>query len=64
MNAPHTASEVEGVKGPPGKLFVIGDNSFDSRDPEFGFVDIGDVVGRPILVLWAKDKNRIGRSTQ
>ncbi len=67
MNVPHKASEVEGVKLPPGKLFVMGDNrdnSFDSRDPEFGFVDIGDVVGKPIFVLWAKDKNRIGRSAQ
>jgi signal peptidase I len=67
MNVPHAVADVEKVKVPPGKLFVMGDNrdnSFDSRDPEFGFVDIGDVVGRPIFLLWAKDKNRIGQSTQ
>jgi signal peptidase I len=67
MNVPHTASEVEAMKVPEGKLFVMGDNrdnSFDSRDPKFGFVDVGEVAGEPILVLWAKDKSRIGCSTQ
>ena len=67
MNVPHAVSDVEEVKIPPGKLFVMGDNrdnSFDSRDPEFGFVDVGDVMGRPIFVFWANDKNRIGQSTQ
>ena len=67
MNVPHAVSDVEEVKVPPGKLFVMGDNrdnSFHSRDPEFGFVNVGDVMGRPIFVLWAKDKKRIGQSTQ
>ena len=67
MNAPHTTSEVQSVKVPPGKLFVMGDNrdnSFDSRDPEFGFVNVKDVVGKPIFILWSKDKTRIGKSTK
>jgi signal peptidase I len=67
INAPHTASEVDSIKVPGGKLFVMGDNrdnSFDSRDPEFGFVDIKDIVGKPMFILWAKDKSRIGRSAK
>ena len=67
MNAPHTTSEVASVTIPPGKLFVMGDNrdnSFDSRDPEFGFVDVEDIVGIPIFILWSKDKTRIGKSTK
>lgn len=65
INAPHATAAVEAVKVPPGKLFVMGDNrdnSFDSRDPKFGFVDAGDVVGKPVLILWARDKSRIGKS--
>ena len=67
INAPHAASEVSSVKVPEGKLFVMGDNrdnSFDSRDPAFGFVDIKDIVGQPIFILWAKDKSRIGKSAK
>lgn len=67
MNAPHTTSEVRSVKVPPGKLFVMGDNrdnSFDSRDPEFGFVAVDDIIGKPIFILWSKDKSRIGKSTK
>jgi signal peptidase I len=67
INVTHAASEVASIKVPEGKLFVMGDNrdnSFDSRDPEFGFVDIGDIVGTPVFILWAKDKKRIGKSTK
>jgi signal peptidase I len=46
------------------KLFVMGDNrnfSMDSRYSRFGLVDFGDVVGKPLIFLWSKDKSKIGR---
>jgi signal peptidase I len=67
INVPHTTSEVASVIVPQGKLFVMGDNrdnSFDSRDPKFGFVDIEDIIGIPLFILWSKDKGRIGKSTK
>ena len=67
FNSPHRASEIETIEVPPGKLFVMGDNrdnSFDSRGPEFGFLDVEDIVGKPLLIFWAKDKSRIGKSTR
>lgn len=60
MKGSNTTSDVVSVKVPSGKLFVMSDNrdnGFDSRDPEFGFVDVKDIVGKPIFILWAKDKN-------
>jgi signal peptidase I len=47
-----------------GKLFVMGDNrgnSMDSRYPEFGLVDVQDVVGRPLVILWSEDKAKISK---
>jgi signal peptidase I len=67
INVPHTTSEVQSIKVPEGKLFVMGDNrdnSFDSRDPKFGFVDVEDIVGKPIFILWAKELGRIGKSAK
>jgi signal peptidase I len=67
INQPHEASIVEEMRVRPGKLFVMGDNrdnSFDSRDPKFGLVNVDDIAGRPILILWARDKGRIGKSTR
>jgi signal peptidase I len=67
INVPHTASEITPVRVPEGKLFVMGDNrdnSFDSRDPAFGFVDVEDIVGTPIFILWAKNIGRIGKSVK
>jgi signal peptidase I len=43
-------------------IFVMGDNrnnSFDSRNTEFGLVNITDIVGRPLIILWSKNKNKI-----
>lgn len=67
INVPHRISDVESIIVPSGKLFVMGDNrdnSFDSRDPEFGFVNVKDIVGKPIFILWANDKGRIGKSVK
>jgi signal peptidase I len=67
INVPHATSEVSSIKVPEGKLFVMGDNrdnSFDSRDPTFGFVDVEDIVGTPVFILWAQDKSRIGKSAK
>lgn len=67
INVPHVNSDVVSVKVPEGKLFVMGDNrdsSFDSRDPEFGFVDVKDIAGKPLFILWAKNKSRIGKSAK
>ena len=44
------------------KIFVMGDNrnnSFDSRNTEFGTVDINDIVGKPLIILWSNNKNKI-----
>jgi len=44
------------------KVFVMGDNrnnSIDSRNPEFGIVNVADIVGRPIMILWSKNKSKI-----
>lgn len=45
-------------------LFVVGDNrnvSLDSRHSEFGLVAVADIVGKPLMILWARDRGRIGR---
>jgi signal peptidase I len=55
--------EFSSTKVPAGTLFVIGDNlvnSFDSRFPEFGVVNIDHVRGKPLFVYWSSDRSRIG----
>ena len=67
FNKRHSVSDFDAVVVPEGKLFVMGDNrdnSYDSRDPAFGLVDIDKVKGKPLYIYWAKVKSRIGRKIE
>ena len=56
----HSATKhPEGVKFPlvvaPGCVFVMGDNrmeSKDSRDPDIGQIDVREILGKAIFLLW------------
>jgi len=53
----------EPVTVPPASFFVVGDNSansLDSRFPEYGFVSLPQVKGRPVYIYWSADRSRIG----
>jgi signal peptidase I len=44
------------VKIPEGKLFVMGDNRYNSADSRFwGFVDSDDVLGKGQIIYWSHD---------
>jgi signal peptidase I len=48
---------------PAGSFFVVGDNSansLDSRYPEYGFVGLPQVKGKPVYIYWSVDRSRIG----
>ena len=55
------------VKVPEGSFFVLGDhlgNSLDSRYPQFGFVNITEVRGKPLYLYWSPGHSRIGCPTR
>jgi signal peptidase I len=46
----------DGLRVPPGYLFVMGDNRDNSLDSRFwGFVPLENVVGEPLFVYWSYD---------
>ena len=65
FNQKHRTSDFGPITVPDGQLFVMGDNrdnSFDSRDPEFGFVPIDSVWAKPLYIYFSTARSRIGKT--
>ena len=67
FNRKHRTSEFGPITVPPGQLFVMGDNrdnSYDSRDADFGFVPVGSVWAKPLYIYFSTDRSRIGKTVK
>lgn len=65
FNQKHRAADFGPITVPEGQLFVMGDNrdnSFDSRDPDFGFVPVESVWAKPLYIYFSLDRSRIGKT--
>ena len=65
FNQKHSTSNFGPITVPDGQLFVMGDNrdnSFDSRDPDFGFVPVESVWAKPLYIYFSTNRSRIGKT--
>ena len=56
QNSQISYGDVSSIQIPKGKAFVLGDNrsgSLDSRYSEFGLLDLDQIKGKPLFIIWS-----------